>query len=130
MKPTTPVSALVLVLLTAAPATAEENHVFVCWPEKAFICSTADGCKPAPMKVNIRISNFTNEYTRYDTVVSRKYKAVMDISGNYLNISVPGKSLLAKVDLVSENENYRKNFIEVVSLGMVTMTYFGKCIGS
>ena len=111
-------SVVVLALLAVSEPLAAET--LTCKPSQKFYCSP-EGCKTAPAKVRAIIDTDKQTYSRCDRNGCDKYDATMSMGGIYLNISVPGKSLVAKVEISS------LAYYETVSGGLGVHTSFGRC---
>jgi hypothetical protein len=112
-------SLLALALLAVSAPLAAET--LTCTPSQKFHCSP-EGCKTAPAKVRAVIDMDKQTYSRCDRNGCDKYDATMSIGGIYLNVSVPGKSLVAKVEISS------LEYFESVSIGLAVYNSFGRCI--
>ena len=104
-------------LAVSAPSAAEPLS---CTPSQKFFC-TKEGCKTAPAEVRAVIDTDKQTYSRCDKNGCDKYDATMSIGGIYLNVSVPGKSVTAKVEIPS------LQYFETISAGLGVYISFGRC---
>ncbi len=91
-----------------------------CIPNQKFICSK-DGCEVVPAGVRVVIDMDKQTYSRCDKNGCDKYDSTVSVRGIYLNFDVGGKSTFTKVEISS------MQYFEIVSLGFVVYTSFGKC---
>lgn len=119
ISPETLIAVIVLLNISTIQA-AESPERLTCIPEQKFLCSSS-GCKNIPAKVNALLDLETQTYSRCDTKGCDKYMASMSIGGIYLNVTVPGKSVVAKVEIPT------LEYFETVSSGLAVATSFGKC---
>ena len=82
-------------LLIASPAAA---GTWRCQPVQKVACSGGDSC-PAAATAGAynRIDFAQNQYSRCDDKGCDPYRAVISKSGAFINIEVPGRSMLAKM---------------------------------
>jgi len=106
-----------ILLILSAPSIAQ---TLTCTPSQKFYCKK-EGCSTAPAKVRAVIDMDKQTYSRCDSFGCDKYDASVRLGGIYLNVSVPGKSLTAKVEMSS------LQYFETVSLGLSVYSSFGKC---
>lgn len=106
-----------VLLALSAPSAAKP---LTCIPSKQFLCSKG-GCNEAPTKVHAVINIVKRTYSRCDVKGCDEYGATMNVGGTYLNVSVSGRSTMAKIEIPS------LQYFETISFGLAVYTSFGKC---
>ena len=84
-------------------------------------CSKS-GCKTANPTIHNLINFSTAKYSRCDKKGCESYDMEVVRSGAFLNISLPKKSMLAKL-----GGNNLEHFTEVVTIGTVVLVSHGQC---
>lgn len=106
-------------LLCTTPVLAES---FRCDISVKQQCQLATGCTVAPAKVFNRVDLSLSTYSRCDTTGCDEYQASLSKSGIFVQIDVPGRGMLAKLDLDT------LEFLEVVTLTIdVVYVSWGAC---
>jgi hypothetical protein len=81
----------------------------------------AGGCTPANLSVFIRLDHEAGTYERCDTRGCDSYTATYNRSGEFVNVALPERGVLAKLSLGDGK------FLEVATLGLDTLAGFGTC---
>ena len=95
---------------------AEEN----CTIRQKYSCEAA-GCKTVSPAVWNVIDQAKKTYARCDPRGCDTYDAQFKVSGDFTNIEVPGRGMLAKIGANGGA------FVEVVTIGSSVLTSFGTC---
>lgn len=111
-------AALAIVLLTLPSSAATLR----CEIAAKQLCQSALGCSAAPAKVYNLVDPSTLNYARCDSLGCDTYEASIATSGNFLIIDIPGRGMLAKLDLET------LAFLEVVTLTDMIYVSWGNCV--
>ena len=85
-------------------------------------CTAEEGCRPAVLGVFNRIDPARQSYARCDRLGCDTYEANFNRSGAFVNIELPGRSVIAKMAVDGTQ------FVEVVTVGtIVVYVSFGSC---
>ena len=109
--------AVSMLVNVATPALAQELK---CEIRQKYACEAAD-CKSIPASVWSLIDIGKATYTRCDTRGCDTYGARFSVSGDFINIDVPGRGMVAKVSAD------HTSFLEVATMGLSVLTSFGLC---
>lgn len=106
-------------LLCATPALAEGFRCDISMKQQ---CQPATGCIAVPAKVFNLVDLSLGTYSRCDTAGCDEYEASLSKSGIFVEIDIPGRGMLAKLDLGTFK------FLELVTLSTdVVYLSWGTC---
>lgn len=101
-------------------ATASFAQPVRCDITAKFACSST-GCQPNRLGVFNRIDLDRRKFSRCDSRGCDDYDAVIQRSGEFILIDVPGRGIFAKLSTDGSE------FVEVTSLGTSILASFGSC---
>jgi hypothetical protein len=115
-------SAKAVVVLTTALAgcSASANASVRCVIQPKYSCSP-EGCESVKPSVSIRIDPERGTYSRCDFKGCDDYAAAISRSGDFVNVALPERGMLAKVSTSDGG------FVEIVTLGLGTLVSYGTC---
>ena len=105
------------VFLAFTPVHAQEIK---CQIRNKYVCESG-GCKSLPAKVWNIVDATKQTYAHCDSAGCDKYNAQISRSGEFVNIGVPDRGVIAKMALDGST------FHEVASLMHVVYVSFGSC---
>lgn len=117
MKLPTLVGALSALSLMAGMARAETT----CMITEKMQCAADQGCQSVKNSIVIRLDQEKQVYSRCDAKGCDDLQAQFSSSGEYINIGVSGRGMLAKL------KSDGSAFVEVVTLGTDVLMSFGSC---
>jgi hypothetical protein len=92
-----------------------------CEVASKFSCGS-DGCTPVDTGSAFNLINLNEStFSRCDRKGCDEYAATITRSGVYLNINLPERAVLAKLDMTGDK------YVEVVTLGTAVLISFGRC---
>jgi hypothetical protein len=95
-------------------------EVLRCDVSAKFACGPS-GCEPNRLGVHNIVDLEAKKFARCDSKGCDSYDAVIQRSGVYITVDVPGRGMFAKVS------SDGSQFVEVVSLGTSVFASFGSC---
>jgi hypothetical protein len=102
-------------------ATASFAQPIRCDITTKFACSSTGGCQANTLGVFNRIDLDRCKFSRCDSRGCDDYDAVIQRSGEFILIDVPGRGIFAKLSTDGSE------FVEVTSLGTSILASFGSC---
>ncbi|CAN7198061.1 hypothetical protein [Ensifer adhaerens] len=115
------IAALTAFHLVMLATTGAHAQTLRCDISSKHVCEASPGCQSAKLAVFNRIDLQMRTFSRCDSKGCDKYDAVFSASGAFLNIAVPEKGLMAKLDMTEGR------FSEVVTLAGQVYVSFGSC---
>ena len=111
----------VVVLTTALAGCSAPAYASVrCAIQAKYSCSP-EGCEGVKPSVSSRIDLERGTYSRCDTKGCEDYAAAISRSGDFANVALPERGMLAKVSM-SDGA-----FVEIVTLGLGTLVSYDTC---
>jgi hypothetical protein len=108
-------------LLTVVFCSTSASADVTCTIREKYSCAEGEGCAPVENTIVVRIDIPGATYSRCDAKGCDDYGALFSSSGEYINIDVPGRGMVAK--MASDGSE----FVEVATLMSVVLLSFGNC---
>ena len=110
-----------LLFLGAAVGSASAEAAVTCSIAEKSQCQAGTGCSAVQPTIVIRLDMATNSYSRCDAKGCDDFVAQYSQSGNYINIALPERGMMAKLSMDGSS------FTEVATLAGVVLVSFGSC---